>query len=187
MKKLIALLLVLPMLFGCFAFADGEAAEEAPLLANDLYVLFTSDVHCGVDSGWTYLGVDCVRDNLVNQGYNVILVDNGDSIQGEPLGTMTKGAANVELMNKLGYEIATIGNHEFDYGMDNFFELRELAEFPYISCNFNYKGEPVLDPYVIKEFDNAKVAFVGISTPKTLTSSTPNVATPSTATSWPST
>ena len=173
MKKLIALLLVLPMLFGCFAFADGEAAEEAPLLANDLYVLFTSDVHCGVDSGWTYLGVDCVRDNLVNQGYNVILVDNGDSIQGEPLGTMTKGAANVELMNKLGYEIATIGNHEFDYGMDNFFELRELAEFPYISCNFNYKGEPVLDPYVIKEFDNAKVAFVGISTPKTLTSSTP--------------
>lgn len=173
MKKLIAILLVLPMLFGCFAFADGEAAEEAPLLENDLYVLFTSDVHSGVDTGWTYVGLDFVRDNLVAQGNNVILVDNGDSIQGEPLATMTTGSANIELMNTLGYEIATIGNHEFDYGMDRFLELAELAQFPYVSCNFLHNGEPVFAPYIIKEIDNAKVAFVGVSTPKTITSSTP--------------
>lgn len=173
MKKLIAILLVLPMLFGYFAFADGEAAEEAPLLENDLYVLFTSDVHSGVDTGWTYVGLDFVRDNLVAQGNNVILVDNGDSIQGEPLATMTTGSANIELMNTLGYEIATIGNHEFDYGMDRFLELAELAQFPYVSCNFLHNGEPVFAPYIIKEIDNAKVAFVGVSTPKTITSSTP--------------
>ena len=173
MKKLLAILLVLPMLFGCFAFADGEAAEEAPLLENDLYVLFTSDVHSGVDTGWTYVGLDFVRDNLVAQGNNVILVDNGDSVQGEPLATMTTGSANIELMNTLGYEIATIGNHEFDYGMDRFLELTELAQFPYVSCNFLHNGEPVFAPYIIKEFDNAKVAFVGVSTPKTITSSTP--------------
>ena len=173
MKKLIAILLVLPMLFGCFAFADGEAAEEAPLLENDLYVLFTSDVHSGVESGWTYVGLDFVRDNLVAQGNNVILVDNGDSVQGEPLATMTTGSANIELMNTLGYEIATIGNHEFDYGMDRFLELAELAQFPYVSCNFLHNGEPVFAPYIIKEIDNAKVAFVGVSTPKTITSSTP--------------
>ena len=173
MKKLLAILLVLPMLFGCFAFADGEAAEEAPLLENDLYVLFTSDVHSGVESGWTYVGLDFVRDNLVAQGNNVILVDNGDSVQGEPLATMTTGSANIELMNTLGYEIATIGNHEFDYGMDRFLELAELAQFPYVSCNFLHNGEPVFAPYIIKEFDNAKVAFVGVSTPKTITSSTP--------------
>ena len=173
MKKLLAILLVLPMLFGCFAFADGEAAEEAPLLENDLYVLFTSDVHSGVDTGWTYVGLDYVRDNLVAQGNNVILVDNGDSVQGEPLATMTTGSANIELMNTLGYEIATIGNHEFDYGMDRFLELAELAQFPYVSCNFLHNGEPVFAPYIIKEFDNAKVAFVGVSTPKTITSSTP--------------
>ena len=173
MKKLLAILLVLPMLFGCFAFADGEAAEEAPLLENDLYVLFTSDVHSGVDTGWTYVGLDFVRDNLVAQGNNVILVDNGDSVQGEPLATMTTGSANIELMNTLGYEIATIGNHEFDYGMDRFLELAELAQFPYVSCNFLHNGEPVFAPYIIKEFDNAKVAFVGVSTPKTITSSTP--------------
>lgn len=158
------------MLLGCFAFADGEPAEG---LKQDLIVLFTSDVHCGVNSGWTYSGVDVIRNNLKAAGNHVILVDNGDSIQGEPLGTMTSGAADIELMNKLGYDIATLGNHEFDYGMDRFFELAEMAEFPYISCNFNLKGELVLDPYVIEEFDGVKVAFVGVSTPKTLTSSTP--------------
>ena len=173
MKKLLAILLVLPMLFGCFAFADGETAEEAPLLANDLYVLFTSDVHSGVDSGWTYVGLDMIRDNLKAQGYNVILADNGDSVQGEPLATMTTGSANIEMMNALGYEIATIGNHEFDYGMDRFLELAEMAEFPYVSCNFLHNGEAVFAPYIIREFDNAKVAFVGVSTPKTITSSTP--------------
>ena len=173
MKKLLAILLVLPMLFGCFAFADGETAEEAPLLANDLYVLFTSDVHSGVDSGWTYVGLDMIRDNLKAQGYNVILADNGDSVQGEPLATMTTGSANIEMMNALGYEIATIGNHEFDYGMDRFLELAEMAEFPYVSCNFLHNGEAVFAPYIIREFGNAKVAFVGVSTPKTITSSTP--------------
>ena len=170
MKKLLAFLLVLPMLFGCFAFAD-EAAE--PALQSDVVVLFTSDVHCGVDQGWTYSGVDLIRDNLVANGNHVLLVDNGDSIQGEPLGTMTTGAANISLMNKLGYDIAIPGNHEFDYGMDRFMELVEMAEYPYISCNFNYKGELVFDPYVIKEFDGVKIAFVGITTPVTLRSSTP--------------
>ena len=76
-------------------------------------------------------------------------------------------------MNAVGYDIATMGNHEFDYGMDRFFELTKMANFPYISCNFNKHGELQFAPYVIKEFDGVKIAFVGISTPKTLTSSTP--------------
>ncbi len=173
MKKLIAILLVLPMLFGCFAFAEGETQTAEPALASDLVVLFTSDVHCGVNDNWTYTGVDVIRDKLAADGNHVILVDNGDSIQGEPLGTMTTGAADIELMNKLGYEIAIPGNHEYDYGMDRFLELVEMAEFPYISANFNKGGELVFDPYVIKEYDGVKVAFVGITTPKTLTSSTP--------------
>ena len=174
MKKLIAILLALSMVLGLglFAFAE-EAAPEEPALQSDVVVLFTSDVHCGVDQGWTYAGVDVIRDKLVADGNHVILVDDGDSIQGEPLGTMTTGSADIALMNKLGYEIAIPGNHEFDYGMDRFFELVEQAEFPYISVNFNYKGEPVFDPYIIKEFDGVKIAFLGITTPYTLRSSTP--------------
>ena len=123
--------------------------------------------------GFGYAGLQAVRDSLVARGDAVILVDDGDSIQGEPVGTMTKGEAIVDLMNKVGYSIAIPGNHEFDYGMDQFLALAEKAEFDYISCNFNHNGELVFQPYVIKELAGYKIAFVGVTTPRTLTSSTP--------------
>ncbi len=149
--------------------------EPQPVEKNgDIVILFTSDVHCGVDQGFGYAGLQQVRDYLIAQGNDVILVDNGDSVQGEPIGTMTKGEALVDLMNKMGYSVAIPGNHEFDYGMDQFLALTEKAEFPYISCNFNLKGDLVFDPYVIRELAGKKVAFVGVTTPKTLTSSTPS-------------
>lgn len=169
MKKLLAVLLALTMLLGVSALAE----ESAPLFQQDVMILFTSDVHCGIESNFGYAGLAMVRDAYKNAGYHVLLVDNGDSIQGEPVGTMTTGEANVKLMNAVGYDIATMGNHEFDYGMDRFFELSKMANFPYISCNFNKNGELQFAPYIIKEFDGVKLAFVGITTPKTLTSSTP--------------
>ncbi len=168
MKKFLALLLAAMMLFGCIAIAE----EAAPALTKDVVVLYTSDVHCGIDQGWGYAGLAALRDAYAADSH-VVLVDNGDAIQGEPVGTMTKGEALIDLMNAVGYDIATPGNHEFDYGMERFFELAEKANFPYISANFNKEGELVFKPYVIKEFDGVKIAFVGISTPKTLTSSTP--------------
>ena len=169
MKKFLALLMAAMMLFGVVAMAE----DAAPALTKDVVVLFTSDVHCGIDQGWGYAGLAALRDAIAAQGNYVVLVDNGDSIQGEPVGTMTKGEALIDLMNAVGYDIATPGNHEFDYGMERFLELTEKANFPYISANFNKEGELVFAPYVIKEFDGVKIAFVGISTPKTLTSSTP--------------
>lgn len=170
MKKILSLVLVLAMLLSCTAFA--ESTEAAPALQKDLVVLFTSDVHCGVEQGFTYVGVKAVKDAMAKKGY-VLLVDDGDSIQGDAIGAITSGEALINLMNAVPYDIATVGNHEFDYGMDRFYELKEKAQFPYISANFTYKDEPALDPYVIKEFDGVKFAFVGISTPKTITSSTP--------------
>ena len=169
-KRILALLLTFVLIVGCcsfVAFAEGE--ETRP----DIVILFTSDVHCGIDQGFGYAGLEQIRDGLVAQGNVVILVDDGDNIQGEPIGTMTKGEALVELMNAAGYEIAIPGNHEFDYGMEQFLSLTEKAKFQYISCNFNKDGELVFEPYVIKELGGAKVAFVGVTTPKTLTSSTP--------------
>lgn len=168
MKKLLGLFLALAMLMTGVAMA--ESAE--PVFTQDVVVLFTSDVHCGVDQGFGYAGLAAVRDNLAKTNH-VLLVDNGDSIQGEPIGTMTTGESNIELMNAVGYDIATIGNHEFDYGMDRFLELTKKANFPYISANFMHNDELVFAPYVIKEFDGVKIAFVGITTPKTTTSSTP--------------
>ena len=169
MKKFLALLLSVMMLLGCIAMA-----EEAPAgLTKNVVILFTSDVHAGIDQGWGYVGLAAIRDGLSGNNH-VVLVDNGDAIQGETIGTMTDGKAIVELMNVVGYDVAVPGNHEYDYGMDNFLSLaKDVAAYPYVSANFTYKNEPVFNPYVIKEFDGVKIAFVGVTTPKTITSSTP--------------
>lgn len=170
MKKLLALLLSLCMLLGCCAALAEEAA--GPALEKNLVILYTSDVHCGVDTGWGYAGLYAIKENLSADNY-VLLVDDGDSIQGEPVGTLSTGEAIIDIMNTVGYDIAIPGNHEFDYGMERFLELTGKAKFPYISCNFNKEGELVFQPYVIKEFDGVKIAFVGVTTPLTLRSSTP--------------
>lgn len=172
MKKLAVFLLTLLFLFNITACDNSLPAAEEDI-SNDIVILFTSDVHGAIDSGWTYSGIDVIRRQLTAKGCKVILVDNGDAIQGEILATMTSGSAIIELMNALGYDIATIGNHEFDYGMDRFLELAEMADFPYISCNFNKMGNLVFEPYIIKDIGGTKIAFVGITTPWTLRSSTP--------------
>ena len=169
MKKLLSILAALVMLMSCAALAD----EAAPALTRDLVVLFTSDVHCGIDQGWGMAGLYAVRQALEAQGKYTLLVDDGDFIQGEPVGTMTTGEALINVMNAVGYDIAIPGNHEFDYGMERFLELTEKANFPYISANFEKDGELVFAPYIIKEFDGVKIAFVGATTPKTLNTSTP--------------
>ena len=141
---------------------------------GDVYILFTSDVHCGIDMGFGYAGLQMVRDDLIAAGNEVILVDNGDSVQGEAIGLLTKGEAVIGLMNRIGYSVAIPGNHEFEYGMEQFFALTEMAEFPYISCNFRFRDELVFDPYVIRELGGHRIAFVGVTTPQTLITSTPS-------------
>lgn len=168
MKKLLGLILALALVLSCAAFAE----EAAPALQKDLVILYTSDAHCGVDQGWGYAGLYAVKESLSQDNY-VLLVDDGDAIQGEPIGTMTKGEAIIDIMNTVGYDIAIPGNHEYDYGMERFLELTQKANFPYISCNFNKDGELIFAPYIIKEFDGVKIAFVGITTPTTPRSSTP--------------
>lgn len=152
---------------------DSSEEADAQDAKNEIYILFTSDVHCGVDQGFGYAGLAQLRDKLEKDGYETILVDDGDSIQGEVIGTISKGEKIINLMNELGYDVAIPGNHEFDYGMERFFELTEMADFPYISCNFTHKDELVFKPYVIKEAAGLKIAFVGATTPTTPTTSTP--------------
>lgn len=153
--------------------ATEAAAEPAPEKNGDIVVLYTSDVHCGIGQGFGYGGLAQIRSSLEAQGYTTLLVDNGDAIQGDVIGTVTKGAAILDIMNETGYDAAIPGNHEFDYGMDNFLALAEQAEFPYISCNFRRDGQLVFAPYIIREAAGKKLAFVGITTPASLTSSTP--------------
>ncbi|MBQ1446539.1 MAG: metallophosphoesterase, partial [Solobacterium sp.] len=164
------------MMAGCTPKEETPPQEsEAPAVeANgEVMILFTSDVHCGIDQGFGYAGLEQIRENLDVQGYTTILVDDGDSVQGESIGTLSKGEAIIELMNAMHYDVAIPGNHEFDYGMEQFMKLVDLAEYPYISCNFNKQGELVLAPYIIKEAAGMRIAFVGVTTPQTLVSCAP--------------
>lgn len=86
---------------------------------------------------------------------------------------MTRGEAIIDIMNEMDYDVAIPGNHEFDYGMDHFMGLVEKANFPFISCNFEHEGELVFKPYIIKEVAGKSIAFVGVTTPMTLITSTP--------------
>ena len=160
---------------------SSDSGEDIPIeivpdktLNGDIMILYTSDVHCGIEDGFGYVGLAQIRDSLVAQGYDVILVDNGDNIQGGAIGTMTKGQISLDLMNDMGYSVAIPGNHEFDYGVDVFLDLAKQAEFDYISCNLTYKGELIFQPYVIHELAGHQVAFVGMTTPRTVYSSNPS-------------
>ena len=124
MKKLFAIFMALTLLLGC------AAAEEAaaPALTKNLVVLYTSDIHCGIDQNWGYASLYAMKEYYAKDNY-VLLVDDGDAIQGEPVGTMTEGSAIIDIMNAVGYDIAIPGNHDYDYGMENFLQLTEKGLF----------------------------------------------------------
>ncbi|MBR4503093.1 MAG: bifunctional metallophosphatase/5'-nucleotidase [Clostridia bacterium] len=154
--------------------AAAESAAGAPGNKNgDVMILYTSDIHCGVEQGFGLAGLLQVRKALEEQGYTTLLVDDGDAIQGELMGTVSRGESMIRLMNAMGYDAAIPGNHEFDYGADRFLELAGEAEFPYICCNLFRDGERVFPAYVIREAAGLRIAFVGVTTPESLTSSTP--------------
>lgn len=169
--RISCMLIALTLLATGWAFAEGEGKAR---LEKDVVVLFTSDVHCGVDQGFGYVGLMAVKKQFEREGCHVLLVDNGDAIQGEPVGLLTQGEAIIGMMNKMGYDIAVPGNHEFDYGVQRFLTLTEAADFPYVCCNFNREGKLLFPSYVIKEFDGVKLAFVGVTTPKVLFTATPS-------------
>lgn len=166
-NKIISLILAAVMLI---SFASvGFAAE----VQGEIIILYTNDVHCAIDD---YAVFAAYRAELIEQGNTVITVDAGDAIQGEIIGRMTEGAVAADIMNAVGYDYAVPGNHEFDYGMERFLELAETeAQYEYISCNFESltSVNPVFSPYAIEEINGKKVAFVGITTPESVTKSTP--------------
>ncbi len=154
------------------------AADETTEGAQDgIVVLYTNDVHCTADDGTAYAAIAGYKAQM-EQTYganNVTLVDNGDAIQGAALGALSKGSWIVDIMNQVGYDFAVPGNHEFDFGMDTFLDIaNNQAEYPYLSCNFlDADGNPVLDAYTMVTYGEIDVAYVGISTPETMTKAAP--------------
>ncbi|MBQ6920944.1 MAG: bifunctional metallophosphatase/5'-nucleotidase [Bacilli bacterium] len=147
---------------------------------KDISIIYTTDVHCAIDedSEQGYLGyakVEAYKKSLQETNY-VALVDSGDYLQGEFIGAISKGEYVMEVINEMNYDVITLGNHEFDYGMDILHSRLTEFEGDVVSCNISYTGHKenklnMVKPYVIKEYGIKKVAFLGITTPKTLTSS----------------
>ncbi len=172
-KRVFACLLALVMLLGMVAVPSFVRAEEEEP-AKEIVILYTNDVHCGVDNNIGYVGLARIKAALEAAGKEVILVDCGDAVQGDVIGTLSKGEAIIDLMNTVGYDVAVPGNHEFDYGMEQFLKNVSLAQFKYVCCNFiDDNGKAVMDPYVIVEKAGKKIAFIGIDTPESFTKSTP--------------
>lgn len=141
---------------------------------QDIYIVHTNDVHCGVDDNIGYAGVKLLEEELETKSPYVTLVDAGDAVQGAPIGTLTKGEYIVDIMNEMGYDVLVPGNHEFDYGMDQFMHLSYLQNVDYVCCNFkDANGKLVFAPYRMETYGDTKVAYVGIDTPETFTKSTP--------------
>ncbi len=173
-QRLFALLLALAMVL---VLGIGVLADET---ANDgsVTVLYTNDVHTYIDKGLSYASIAAMKHEYQAAGKNVLLVDAGDHIQGTAYGSMDKGASIIKLMNAAGYDLATLGNHEFDYGMDGCMNAISWAQFPYVSCNFYHEsngvvGDSVLESSKIFDIGGVKIAFVGITTPESFTKSTP--------------
>ena len=114
--------------------------EPAPELQDDIYIFYTSDVHCGVDDN---LGLPALKamvdENRAEHAYT-FLVDCGVFLQGGTLGSMSRGSTIISLMNRMDYDVVAFGNHEFDYGMDRLKELLGSREFDMAIANGKYTG-----------------------------------------------
>ncbi len=175
-SKVLSVALCFALLLSCVQLTVAASQKNSFIIdvdADDTVILYTNDVHCAIDD---YAVLSAYRAELISRGVNVITVDAGDAIQGEVIGSLTQGEAIVDIMNSVGYDYAVPGNHEFDYGMNVFLDLAQnKADYDYISSNFHYLAalEPVFAPYAIEDFGDYQIAFVGISTPETITKSTP--------------
>ena len=161
--------------------APAAFAEETNCFFGDkadVTILYTNDVHTYIDNKSpkpTYAAIAALKKSIEDAGRDVLLVDAGDHIQGTAYGSMDDGATIIELMNEAGYDLATPGNHEFDYGMARAKAVLREADFPYVSCNWvNLRtGLNVLPSVKFFFVGGRKIAFVGVTTPETFTKSTP--------------
>lgn len=173
MKKLLSLFLVIALAFTlCVGvLAEEPAAETAGEMAGQIVILHTNDVHGAIDG---YAKVAALKAEYEAKGAEVLLMDAGDYIQGTTSVSVSKGATAVKLMNLAGYDLATLGNHEFDYGMDNLQTILEKAEFGVVAANIQLNGKAAFDANKVFELaDGTKVGVFGLATPETATKANP--------------
>ena len=173
MKKhrFLSLFLVLAMVFSLTVTAGAEDTAATGDMAGDIVILHTNDVHGAIGG---YAKVAALKDAYEARGAYVLLMDAGDFIQGDPTVSTSQGATAVELMNLAGYDVVSLGNHEFDYGYDNIKALEKDADFTIVAANIEYNGRPAFEDYMIFTTpDGTKIGVFGLDTPETATKANP--------------
>ena len=175
-KRIFSLFLSLMLVFGMFLTPMSTYAEEAE--AVELTIIHTNDVHSRVKGndealiGYARLATKVKE--LKEENPNVLVLDAGDTTHGLPIATISKGESIINLMNKVGYDAMTPGNHDFNYGYKRLLELSKKAEFPILGSNLiKEDGTRDLEEYVIKEFDGLKIGIFGLATPESKYKSNP--------------
>ena len=168
MKKRIAALVLCVLLVICIFPVQVFAAQNT----EDIIILYENDVHCSVEG---YSKLSAMKKELQETYTHVGVVSGGDYIQGSSLGAISQGQYIVDLMNLVGYDAVTLGNHEFDYRMERLAELVGMMDTKPICCNFQKIGETesYFEPYTIVSYGDVDIAYIGITTPSTITSSSP--------------
>ena len=170
--------IVFIIIVGSIIFYSLDSNNSRSFLSDEIVLLYTSDVHCYVDQNIGYSGLAAYKKSIKETNPNVVLIDCGDAIQGEYIGTIAKGEFIVDLMNKVGYDLAVLGNHEFDYGMDSLKTVISRSKAKYLNCNITYSGNntnALVDTasYTVLTYGKTKIGFVGVTTPGTTNTSTP--------------
>ena len=164
---------IISSLFNLSLLQKRRLTEEEK--SEDIIILHTNDVHCGIDNNIGYDGLMLYKKELKEQYNNVILVDIGDHVQGGILGFLSQGTDIIDIMNEIYYDVVTIGNHEVDYGVEQLKELSNLLSNGdgYICANFLLRGEnpKIFEPYKVIQAGGKKIGFIGVTTPQTLTKS----------------
>lgn len=164
------------------AFLASSALVLAPRLRAEaaqtsrITLLHTNDTHSRIEpfppgmGNLTGRGGIARRSTLVHQLRkelgSVLLLDAGDTFQGTPYYNQYKGKLDYQLMSLVGYDAATLGNHDFDSGVEALLEAMTEARFPFVNCNFDCAGAPALakrlHPWLVREFQGLKVGLTGV-------------------------
>lgn len=171
-RKFIFYLLVFCLsFFGCIS-TNVTSSDSLLSLEKNIVIIYENDVHCNVDG---YAKISALKNELIQENNYVAVVSSGDYIQGSSLGAISQGEYIANLINLVDYDVLTLGNHEFDYKLSRLFELTSKIEAPIVCSNFiNLKeNELVFEPYKIISYEDFDIAFVGVTTPSTISSSSP--------------
>ena len=181
-RKILALLLAMVMAFGLVAPALAvEVPAEGDNLEGTLVIIHVNDSHgrdvAAAGSSIGTAGIAQLVADYEAAGAEVLLMHAGDATQGTPLVNYEQGAKAIEFMNAAGYDVMTLGNHEFDWGTQNLKDITKDIQFPIVSANTidTATGKPMFEAHTI--FETAlgiKVGVFGVTTPETATKAHPD-------------